>query len=313
MSEKIAKPTEEKMGHTEELHLKKKEAQETLDRISAAGGLEAFLQQEGLALENAFPDLRRLIELNGGSSEGVFSIGCIDEGVTKLCGVAAPGVGKFDAEYLGGMIAKIIDRYRSELETMFDRKDFVQDENFWKMFKITSHHDCGAAGKALEGEGERKVTGQEIDAFAREKAESATMNLKDVLADLYDYPAEISYRDIETINRPDHFHPATLTYLDCRGGFSASAMKDLPPGFTISARDHLDIQTIIDQALLSFEVAKGHGLGESFKEETPFELALLEGPADASFTEEIETGLKEELKARGWLGPVRISRIKIAV
>lgn len=315
------------MEHREIIRLEREKTRETLERISRAGGLETFLKKEGVELTEAFVSLRRLIELNGGP-KGIFRIGCIDEGIQKFCGLAAPGIGRINNQFLAKTVESIIATCRSELIGYFQDEQFVRRKDFWEMFEITGHHDCGAARGEFERKSATTAETAAVDQYADRQAREATASASQILKNKYGEAAEIDYVYIgqpqeneaaapnEKLNRPEGFHPAGIIYVDFTGKFVRHAPAGMPPGFTISAKHIPDLddapadQIIGEQIKTAANIAfnpAGHGIGQ------PGRIVFFCNEDSASAAAKAREGFEKQMKETGWGRGIKFEEIKIAV
>lgn len=153
---------------------------------------------------------------------------------------------------------------------------------------ITSHSGCGAAGLAYR----RDFPDADTHENLAEKIEAYTKAWSDKLADKIrelGHPAERTHVLAEDMERPPEFHNARVVYFDGIGGFNPNKEIGLPMGFVIE-RAYLPADYAAEELKIAVTLAfGGHGYGELFTPELPFEIIAL------AKNEEELIGLKNEI------------------
>lgn len=140
-------------------------------------------------------------------------------------------------------------------------------ESYVEVFKnigvqgIYSHAGCGAA--------ELYAKKNNLDVS---KADEYGIDWAKKLAELLGIPykGHIGVKGFELMKRPKEFHIARVIYYDGTGRFNPDKIKDLPLGFVISRRYHLEIKDALDQVKIAISIAAGsHGFGDLIDKDHP--------------------------------------------
>lgn len=143
---------------------------------------------------------------------------------------------------------------------------------------IYSHAGCGAA-----------------ELFAKQnnldiaKADEYGIDWAKKLADMFGVPykGHISAKGFEPMKRPKEFHIARVIYYDGTGRFNPDKIKDLPLGFVISRRYHLEIKDALNEVKIAISIATGsHGFGDLIDKDHPIMIISMGDRGDQNFSVE---------------------------
>lgn len=141
---------------------------------------------------------------------------------------------------------------------------------------VYSHTGCGAAQFYA------KQNNLDVD-----KADEYGIDWAKKLAEMIgvSYKGHIGIQGTEPMKRPKEFHIARVIYYDGTGRFNPDKVKDLPSGFVISRRYHLDAGSALNEVKIAISIATGnHGLGDLINKTSPIIIILIGDDNDKNFS-----------------------------
>lgn len=141
---------------------------------------------------------------------------------------------------------------------------------------VYSHTGCGAAQLYA------KQNNLDVD-----KADEYGIDWAKKLAEMIGVPykGHIGTQGIEPMKRPKEFHIARVIYYDGTGRFNPDKVKDLPLGFVISRRYHLEAKDALDEVKIAISIATGnHGFGDLIDKISPIIIIPIGDSGDRNFS-----------------------------
>lgn len=169
---------------------------------------------------------------------------------------------------------------------------------------VYSHMGCGAAKLYAKN---NNLDLDKADTYGREWAESLAEELK------VSYKGHIGAPLALPMKRPAEFHIARVIYYDGTGVFNPDKAQELPAGFVVSRRYHLEVNDALDEIKIAISIATGdHGFGNLIDKAHPIRLVVISDSENSGFSEEKLKGEVEEV-AKSFEGKILIDFLRVPV